>query len=103
MTTPIDHQNPSNPSRQDYTPQGQHPEDRIYADKQYINRLQEHMSQVFQKLIKDLQISKEGEELLFDFVFNEEEPMEFSDMLTNTGIAYSSLKKEKLGKEKTLD
>jgi hypothetical protein len=91
MKAPSENQTSGSPEHRHYTPQGQHPEDRIYADKQYINRLQEHMQHVFRRLTQDLRINKEGEEMLFDFVFNEEKPMEFSDLLAQAGISYASL------------
>jgi hypothetical protein len=74
-----------------YTPQGQHPEDRIYTDKQYINRLQIHMGEVFQQLARDLRLNQEGEEMLFDFVYNEEKACEFSDILNQAGVNYTDI------------
>lgn len=87
-------QNPTPPGHytsQHYTPQNQHPEDRIYADKQYINRTQAHMQEVFQRLVRDLRLNKNGEEMLFDFVYNEQKACEFCDILAEARITYKAL------------
>lgn len=54
-----------------YTPDGQHPEDAIFKAKTFINELQKVQEEYFIKLSKDLNLTKEGEEWLFDYVYNE--------------------------------
>lgn len=73
-----------------YTPQGEHPEDRIRRDKEYIRRLQTHMDEVYDALERDLAI-KEGESWLFDFIHNEDQSDEFEDYLCKYGVNYSDI------------
>lgn len=54
-----------------------HPEDRIYDAKKFINELSKVQDRRFNKLVKKLGISKETEDLLFDYIYNEQE-MELS-------------------------
>jgi hypothetical protein len=79
-----------------YTIQGEHPEDRIYRDKEYIRRLQRHIDEVFDALEKDLRV-KEGDNWLFDFIFNEEGDMEFEDYLRVHGTQYKDIVRVKGG------
>jgi hypothetical protein len=53
-----------------YTPDGMHPEDAIYKVKTFINELQEVQKTYFDKLAHDLKMNKEGEEFLFDYIYN---------------------------------
>jgi len=73
-----------------YTPQGDHPEDRIYRDREYIHRLREHMDEVYDSLEKDLGI-KEGDNWLFDFVHNEDRNIEFEEYLAEHGVSYAEI------------
>lgn len=73
-----------------YTPQGEHPEDRIYRDREYIHRLRLHMDEVYDALEKDLGI-KEGQNWLFDFVHNEDRTDEFEDYLREYAVRYADI------------
>jgi hypothetical protein len=73
-----------------YTPQGEHPEDRIYRDRGYIHRLQRHIDEVYDALEKDLGI-KEGNDSLFDFIYNEDRDMEFEDYLSKWDTLYKDI------------
>jgi hypothetical protein len=52
-----------------YTPDGQHPED-IFKANTFINELQKVQEDYFNKLVQNLNITKEGEDWLFDYVYN---------------------------------
>ena len=53
-----------------YTPEGQHPEDAIFKAKTFINELQKVQEEYFTKLTNDLNLTKEGEDWLFDYIYN---------------------------------
>jgi hypothetical protein len=76
-----------------YTLDGDHPEDRIYRDKEFINRLQSHIDLVYELLSMDLNLNEKGKEWLFDFVYNEEENIEFEDFLAKYNVKYCDLVK----------
>lgn len=88
---------PTNSSREStisdkhYTPCGFHPEDRIFRDKEYAQRLRTHIDNVFDSLAKDLNLNVKGEDWLFDFFFNEDREIEFEDYLIQNKVEYKSL------------
>jgi hypothetical protein len=53
-----------------YTTCGQHPEDAIFKAKTFINELQQVQESYFNKLVQDLRLTKNGEDWLFDYVYN---------------------------------
>lgn len=53
-----------------YTPDGKHPEDAIYEVKTFVNKLQDVQEDYFQKLSRGLKLTQEGEEYLFDYIYN---------------------------------
>ena len=55
---------------QPYTPEGKHPEDAIYEVKTFINKLQDVQEDYVQRLSKGLKLTQEGEEYLFDYIYN---------------------------------
>lgn len=71
-----------------YTLQDEHPEDRIFKDKEFITRLSTVQEETFQRLVDDLGLNKRGDELLFDYIFNENDQIEFSEYLEKFGIKY---------------
>lgn len=73
-----------------YTPQGEHPEDRIYRDREYIHRLRAHLDEVYDALERDLRV-KEGKNWLFDFIHNEDSLIEFEDYLAEYGVQYKDI------------
>jgi len=73
-----------------YTPQGEHPEDRIHRDREYIHRLRRHLDEVYDALERDLRI-KEDENWLFDFIYNEDRLIEFEDYLDEYGVRYKDI------------
>lgn len=85
-----------------YTTGGEHPEDRIYRDREYIHRTRLHLSEVYEALEKDLCV-KPDENWLFDFVHNEDRNIEFEDYLGEFGMRYKDIVSRKggVGKAKT--
>lgn len=77
-----------------YTPQGDHPEDRIHRDREYIHRLQKHIDEVFDALEKDLGM-KEDSNWLFDFIYNESRDLEFEDYLSEYKTLYKDIVRQK--------
>ena len=79
-------------TKQYYSIQNEHPEDRIFRDKEYINRLQKHIDEVYEELARDLRVNMEGKDYLFDYVFNEEDNnLEFEDYLHKYGHRYDEM------------
>ena len=73
------------------TQKNEHPEDRIFRDKEYINRLQKHIDEVYEKLSLDLRLNDEGKEFLFDYLYNEDREIEFEEYLNNLGYRYDEI------------
>jgi hypothetical protein len=55
---------------QPYTPEGKHPEDAIYEVKMFFNKLKDVQDDYFERLSKGLKLTEEGEEYLFDYIYN---------------------------------
>jgi hypothetical protein len=75
-----------------YTPLGEHPEDRIYRDREYIHRLQKHIDEIYGALEKDLNLI-EDKNWLFDYIYNEDENIEFEDYLNKYKVQYKDIVK----------
>ena len=73
------------------TQKNEHPEDRIFRDKEYINRLQNHIDEVYKQLSLDLRLNDEGREFLFDYLYNEDREIEFEEYLNNLGYRYDEI------------
>jgi len=71
-----------------YTKLGEHPEDRIYRDKEFINRLQKHVDSVYESLAKDLRLNGKGYDWLFDYIYNCDEHIEFEEYLAKYNVKY---------------
>lgn len=79
-------------TEQHYTRQNEHPEDRIFRDKEYINRLQKHIDEVYEELARDLRVNMDGKDYLFDYIFNEDDnDLEFEEYLNKHGKEYNRL------------
>lgn len=79
-------------TEQHYTTRlNEHPEDRIFRDKEYINRLQKHVDEVYEKLALDLRLNDRGKDLLFDYLYNCDEDIEFEDYLDRLGYKYDKI------------
>jgi hypothetical protein len=76
-------------NRSHYTKFNEHPEDRIFRDKEYIQRLQKHIDSVYESLAKDLRLNEKGYDWLFDYVYNEDnKDIEFEEYLEKYGVKY---------------
>jgi len=64
-----------------------HPEDRIYDAKKFINELSKVQDRRFNKLVKKVNIKDERlKDFLFDYIYNEQEPICFCDYLRKYNI-----------------
>ena len=85
-------------SNKTYTPKGNHPEDAIYEVKNFINKLQEVQEDYFQRLSKELKLTEEGEEYLFDYIYNSnnevDEIDDFAHYLETLGKKYKNFIKK---------
>jgi hypothetical protein len=62
-----------------------HPDDRIAATKDFINELSKVQDRYFKKLCFKLQLLKETEDYLFDYIFNEKDGVTFGEYLDRMG------------------
>lgn len=60
-------------NKQNHYSNENHPEDSIYRVKTFINELQKVQENYFTKLTQELKLSKEGEDWLFDYIYNADE------------------------------
>jgi hypothetical protein len=74
-----------------YTKFGEHPEDRIFRDREYIQRIQKHVDSVYDLLVNDLRLNDEGYNWLFDYIFNSDDNIEFEEFLAKYKIQYCNL------------
>lgn len=81
-----------------YTPKGKHPEDEIYEVKEFVKKLQDVQEDYFQRLSKGLKLTEEGEEYLFDYIYNTynevDEIDDFAHYLETLGRNYEDLIKK---------
>jgi hypothetical protein len=72
-----------------------HPEDNIYKTKTFINELQFVQEKYFTELANKLNLTKEGENWLFDYVYNcDDEVDDFSHFLSLYNKKYEDFVKE---------
>jgi hypothetical protein len=76
-----------------YTPLSEHPEDRIYRDREYIHRLQKHIDEIYAALESDLNL-KEENNWLFDYIYNEDDNIEFEEYLNKYKVQYKDIVNE---------
>jgi hypothetical protein len=62
-----------------------HPDDRIMATKDFINELSKVQDRYFKKLCLKLELPKETEDYLFDYIFNESGDVTFGEYLDRLG------------------
>jgi len=85
---------PSTINQSHYTKFNEHPEDRIYRDKEYIQRLQRHIDSVYDLLAADLRLNEQGTDWLFDYVYNSDnEKIEFEEYLEKYNVKYCDIVK----------
>lgn len=71
-----------------YTALGEHPEDRIFKDREFIQGLEKVQSEHFDKLAKALNLNEKGESFLFDYVHNSDDEVGFDEYLETYGLSY---------------
>lgn len=74
-----------------YTNKDEHPEDRIYSVKKFIKELENVQTFYFNELFVDLNLKDEGSDLLFDYIFNENDEIEFEEYLEKLGKTYEDI------------
>lgn len=62
-----------------------HPDDRIIATKDFISELSKVADRHFRKLCRKLELPKEAEECLYDYIFNESGDVTFGEYLDRIG------------------
>ena len=62
-----------------------HPDDRIMATKDFINEVSKVQDRYFKKLCSKLELPKETEDYLFDYIFNESGDVTFGEYLDRMG------------------
>lgn len=62
-----------------------HPDDRIFATKDFINELSKVQDRYFKKLCRKLNVPKEVEDYLFDYIYNENKELTFGEYLDRMG------------------
>ena len=75
-----------------YTPQNEHPEDRILRDKEFIERLTDVQGECFIQLAHDLNLNEDGYDWLFDYLYNnDDKELLFGDFLDEHDLSYGEL------------
>jgi hypothetical protein len=78
-----------------YTPEGKHPEDAIYEVKGFFEKLRDVQDDYFERLAKGLNLTEEGEEYLFDYIYNvsndDQQIDDFAHYLETLGKNYEDL------------
>lgn len=69
----------------------QNPEDSIQLVKGAIKDLSTVQDECFKELVEVLTLNQEGDEWLFDYVFNCTEDITFEKYISNYGIEYKDL------------
>ena len=86
------HYHSSSINQNHYTSFGEHPEDRIFRDREYIQRLHRHLDSIYDLLANDLRLNQKGQDFLFDYVFNEDSnDIEFEEYLDKYGVKYEDI------------
>lgn len=75
-----------------YTDKNEHPEDKIYAVKKFINELSNVQDFYFNQLLLELDLNEKAHDYLFDYVFNTEDQISFEDFLIDFKLKYEDLK-----------
>lgn len=78
-----------------YTDKNEHPEDRIYAVKKFVNELSNVQDFYFNQLLLELNLKDEVNDYLFDYIFNEDDKMEFDEYLETLGKSYENFHNSK--------
>jgi hypothetical protein len=71
--------------------QKEHPEDRIFKDREFLKRITKIENDLFDNLVKDLNLNRKGDEQLFDYVYNCDEEILFEEYLMKYKMKYADL------------
>lgn len=71
-----------------YTDKNEHPEDKIYEVKKFINELENVQTFYYNQLLLDLNLKPEADDYLFDYVYNENHNLSFDEYLNKLGKSY---------------
>lgn len=71
-----------------YTDKNEHPEDRIFAVKNFINELENVQTFYYNQLLLDLNLNEEANDYLFDYVYNENGELSFEEYLNKLNKSY---------------
>lgn len=74
-----------------YTITGEHPEDRIRRDKEYVTRLKTHMNSIVEHLVNSLRLNYVGEDHLINYIFSENREIDFEEYLNEVYLNYEDL------------
>jgi len=86
---PVDTPEGSSITVKHYTKFNEHPEDRIYRDREFIQRLHRHLDSIYDLLANDLRLNEKGQDWLFDYIYNEEDNnIEFEEYLAKYDVRY---------------
>lgn len=73
-----------------YTDKNEHPEDRIFATKNFINELENVQTFYYNQLLLDLNLNEEANDYLFDYVYNENAEISFEEYLNKLNKSYDN-------------
>jgi hypothetical protein len=83
---------------QPYTPDGKHPEDAIYEVKSFFDKLKDVQDDYFERLSKGLNLTEDGRDFLFDYIYNvendDQQIDDFAHYLETLNKNYEDLIKE---------
>jgi hypothetical protein len=71
-----------------YTDKNEHPEDRIFAVKNFINELENVQTFYYNQLLLNLNLKEEADDYLFDYVYNENAELSFEEYLNRINKSY---------------
>lgn len=77
-----------------------HPEDLIFEVKTFVNQLSEVQEERFLRLAERLGLNERGRDLLFDYVYNCEDPVCFDEYLAALGVSLHEFEVRPRGSKK---
>lgn len=77
-------------TKKHYTKTGEHPEDFIYRERQFIREVNKIIDFKFNKLVRELRLDEAGKDWLFDYIYNcDDETISFDEFLNEAGLDYA--------------
>jgi hypothetical protein len=75
-----------------YTNDNRHPDDVIFDIKNHVNKLQDYIDLLYNKLCDDLRLNEAGKEWLFDYLYNgPDEKQLFTEFLESYNTTYDKI------------